>query len=61
MWVSSILFGVLHFNVLGMAMFLVPLALVAAYVTRRMQSLVPAFYIHFTHNAGIVVFELVAW
>lgn len=60
-WVSSILFGVLHFNILGMAMFLVPLALVAAYLTRRTQSLVPAFFIHFTHNAGIVLFELTAW
>jgi len=29
--------------------------------SRRTQSLVPAFYVHFTHNAGIVVFELVAW
>jgi membrane protease YdiL (CAAX protease family) len=59
-WVSAILFGIVHFSVMGLAVFLVPLALVAAWLTRRTHSLWPAMIIHFVHNAAIVTLELVA-
>jgi membrane protease YdiL (CAAX protease family) len=58
MWVSGILFGVVHFSVLSMAAFIIPLGVVAAYFTRRTQSLLPAMLIHAAHNAGMVILEL---
>lgn len=59
-WVTAILFGVLHFNVFGLAVFLVPLALVAAWLTHRTQSLWPAILLHFLHNATVVTLTLLA-
>jgi membrane protease YdiL (CAAX protease family) len=56
-WVSSILFGILHFSIVGLAVFLVPLAWVAGWLTHRTGSLWPAVIIHFLHNAGIVTLE----
>jgi len=58
LWVTAILFGILHFTVLSLAVFLVPLALVAGRLTQRTGSLWPAMLIHFLHNAGIVTLEL---
>lgn len=58
-WVTAIMFGVLHFNVLGLAVFLVPLALVAAWLTHRTRSLWPAILIHFMHNAAVLTLLLV--
>lgn len=58
MWVSALLFGIIHYNLLGIALFLVPLAVAGAWFTRRTQSLWPAIFIHFAHNAGVVAFEL---
>jgi uncharacterized protein len=54
-WASALLFGLLHFSVLSMAAFLVPLAVVAGYLTRRTGSLFPAIAIHAIHNAGAVL------
>jgi membrane protease YdiL (CAAX protease family) len=59
-WVSAFLFGLIHFSVLSMAVFLVPLAVVAGYATRKSGSLVPAFCLHAAHNAGVIVLELLA-
>jgi uncharacterized protein len=58
-WVSALLFGILHLSVLSLAVFLVPLAAVAGYLTRRTGSLLPAIVIHAVHNAGIVCLELI--
>jgi uncharacterized protein len=58
-WVSALLFGILHLSVLSLAVFLVPLAAVAGYVTRRTGSLLPAIVIHALHNAGVVCLELI--
>lgn len=57
-WVCALLFGILHFSVLSMAVFLVPLAAVAGYLTRRTGSLVAAIAIHAIHNAGMISIEL---
>jgi membrane protease YdiL (CAAX protease family) len=57
-WVTATLFGVVHFSVLGMAVFLVPLAAVAGYLTRETKSLLPAIAIHAAHNAGVFFLSL---
>lgn len=57
-WVAATLFGVLHFSVLSMAVFLVPLGAVAGYLTRETKSLLPAIAIHAAHNAGILLLSL---
>jgi uncharacterized protein len=57
-WVSSILFGLLHFDLVGMAVFIVAMGWIAAWLTYRTRSLWPAMIIHFLHNAGIVMLEL---
>lgn len=57
-WVAATLFGVLHFSVLSMAVFLVPLGAVAGYLARETRSLLPAIAIHAAHNAGIVLLSL---
>lgn len=57
-WVTATLFGVIHFSVLSMAFFIIPLALAAAYVTCRTKSLLPAICMHAAHNAGVVFFSL---
>ena len=58
LWVSSILFGILHFTILGLAVFLVPLAWVAGRLRQKTGALWPAFIIHCLHNAGIITLEL---
>lgn len=55
-WVSAILFGVIHFNVVGLAVFLVPMAWMAAWLTCRTGSLFPAMLLHLLHNAGVILF-----
>jgi membrane protease YdiL (CAAX protease family) len=57
-WVSASLFGVLHFSVLSIALFLVPLGAVAGYLTRETKSLLPAIAIHAAHNAGVLLLAL---
>lgn len=57
-WVAAVLFGILHFSVLSMAVFLVPLAAVAGYITRRTGSLLPAILIHAIHNTGAILVDL---
>ncbi len=59
MWVSAMLFGIVHFSMVSFLVFLVPMALVAAWLVRRTGSLWPAMFIHFVHNAGIVTLELI--
>jgi len=59
-WVSSLLFGLIHFSVLSMAVFLVPLAVIAGYITRRTGSLVPAIWLHAAHNFGVLILALSA-
>ena len=61
LWVSAVLFGVLHFSLVSMAVFLVPIAAVAAYLTRETRSLMPAIAMHAAHNAGIVSLEMLGW
>lgn len=58
MWVSAILFATIHFALLSLAIFLVPLGLLAAYLVRRTGSLWPAIWLHFAHNASVVAIEL---
>jgi uncharacterized protein len=57
-WVTAILFGLIHFSVLSMAVFLIPIAVLAGYATFRTGSLLPALYIHSAHNAGVLGLEL---
>ncbi|MDA8528978.1 CPBP family intramembrane metalloprotease [Opitutaceae bacterium] len=57
-WLTSILFGLLHFDILAMAFLLVPLAVAAAYLTRLSGSLYPAILVHAAHNTAIVALEL---
>ena len=57
-WVTAVLFGVVHFSVLSMAAFLVPLAAVAGYLTRKTGSLLPAIGMHALHNTGAVLMSL---
>ena len=52
------LFGGVHFSVLSMVVFLVPLGAVAGHLTRRTGSLLPAIWIHAAHNLGVLVIEL---
>lgn len=59
-WVSALVFGIIHFSVVSLAVFLVPLGAAAAYLTRRTQSLLPAIAIHAVHNAGVTWLELLA-
>lgn len=58
-WVSAALFALIHFSVLSMPVFLVPLAVAAGYVTREAKSLLPAIAMHAAHNAGVVFLGLV--
>jgi membrane protease YdiL (CAAX protease family) len=55
--VTSLLFSILHFNVIGMLAFLVPLAYMAGWLTLQTRSLLPAVIVHFMHNAGILYLE----
>ena len=55
--VTSLLFAIIHFNVVGMIVFLVPLAYVAGWITEKTGSLLPAMGIHFLHNAGVLWLE----
>lgn len=57
-WVAAILFGVLHFSVLSMAVFLVPLGAVSGFLTRETRSLLPAIAVHAAHNAGVLLLSL---
>ncbi len=53
-WVTAILFGVLHLSALSLAVLLVPLGAIAGYLTRESKSLLPALVIHAAHNAGVL-------
>ena len=55
--VTALLFAIIHFNVVGMVIFLVPLAYMAGWATEKTGSLLPAMAIHFLHNAGVLVLE----
>ncbi|ATC65260.1 hypothetical protein CMV30_15595 [Nibricoccus aquaticus] len=57
-WVTTLLFGIIHFDILAMAIFLIPLAWIAGWLTHRTGSLWPAMIIHFVHNAGVLTLEL---
>lgn len=54
-WVTAILFGVLHLSALSLAVLLVPLGAIAGYLTRESKSLLPALVIHAAHNAGVLL------
>lgn len=56
-WITAITFGVAHISVLSLAVFLVPLAMVAAWLTHRSRSLWPAMILHFLHNAAVITVE----
>lgn len=60
-WVAALLFGVLHFSVLSMVVFTVPLGAVAGYLTRETKSLLPAIALHSAHNAGILLLSLLSF
>jgi membrane protease YdiL (CAAX protease family) len=55
--VTAVLFAVIHFNIVGLFIFLVPMAFLAGWVTARTRSLFPAMLIHFLHNSGVVLLE----
>ena len=56
-WVTTLLFGIIHFDIVAMAIFLIPLAWAAGWLTHRTGSLWPAMIVHFLHNAGILTLE----
>ena len=60
-WVCAVLFGVVHFSLVSMAVFLVPVAVAAGYLTRQTRSLLPAIALHAAHNGGMVAIELLGW
>jgi len=55
--VNALMFAVLHFNIVGFVVFLVPLAYLNGWLTLRTRSLLPAICIHFLHNAGVLAGE----
>jgi len=57
-WVTTLLFGIIHFDILAMAVFLIPLAWIAGWLTHRTGSLWPAMIIHFVHNVGVLTLDL---
>jgi membrane protease YdiL (CAAX protease family) len=57
-WVTAVLFGVIHFSVLSMVVLQVPLGAVAGYLTRRTGSLLPAIWLHAAHNLGVLLIDL---
>ncbi|MGA3006581.1 MAG: CPBP family glutamic-type intramembrane protease [Opitutaceae bacterium] len=55
--VTALLFAIMHYNLLGFVIFLVPLALAAGWTVQKSGSLWPAMLIHFLHNSGVVLME----
>jgi len=56
--ISSAMFALMHFDILGTVFFLFPLAVIASVVTLRTKSILPAMAIHFAHNATVFFIDL---
>jgi uncharacterized protein len=57
--VAASMFAILHLNIIGFAMYLIPMALMAGWITWRTSSLWPAIAIHFVHNGTVLVLEAI--
>jgi uncharacterized protein len=55
--VTALMFAIIHYNLPGLVIFLVPLALAAGWLVQRSGSLWPAIAVHFLHNCGVVLHE----
>jgi membrane protease YdiL (CAAX protease family) len=55
--VTSLMFAIIHYNLPGLVIFLVPLALAAGWLVQKSGSLWPAIAVHFLHNCGVVLHE----
>jgi membrane protease YdiL (CAAX protease family) len=55
--VSSLLFAIIHYDVLALVVFLVPLAYAAGWAVQKSGSLWPAILMHGLHNAGVLVLQ----
>lgn len=55
--VTAMFFGILHLTAIGLVFYLVPMAVVAGWLTVRTKSLLPAITIHFLHNCTIIILE----
>lgn len=56
-FVTAMAFAILHFTAIGIVFYLLPLAVLAGWLTLRSQSLWPAIFLHLAHNGCIVYFE----
>jgi uncharacterized protein len=59
-WVVAMMFGILHLNVIGMAVFLIPISLLASWMIVKTRSLLPAMLLHFLHNAIVLTLDYVS-
>ncbi len=55
--VTALMFAIIHYNLPGLVIFLVPLALAAGWLVQKSGSLWPAIAVHFLHNFGVVLHE----
>jgi membrane protease YdiL (CAAX protease family) len=55
--VTAMMFAILHINVLGFWFYLVPMALIAGWLTCRARSILPAILLHFLHNSIVLYTE----
>jgi membrane protease YdiL (CAAX protease family) len=55
--VTALMFAIIHYNLPGLVIFLVPLALAAGWLVQKSGSLWPAMAVHFLHNCGVLLHE----
>lgn len=55
--VTAMAFAIIHFAVIGLLFYLLPVALIAGWMTVRTNSLWPAMLLHLAHNGAIVYLE----
>lgn len=55
--VTAMAFAILHMSSIGFVFYLVPMAVIAGWMTLRSGSLWPAIFYHFLHNGTVVYLE----
>lgn len=59
--VTAMAFAILHFAAIGLIFYLVPMAIVAGWLTLRTKSLWPAIALHLMHNGAVIYLEYIGF
>jgi membrane protease YdiL (CAAX protease family) len=55
--VTAMAFAILHLAAIGLVFYLLPMAIIAGWMTLRSKSLWPAMLFHFLHNGSVIYLE----